>query len=124
MRIVETGLSGGRVCGHGPAERRRVGGQSGRGVHANMQRLVRQSFQPTGEGLACEGASVRAIVEHTGTPVYLYGAGASALVGHLYRGERDPRGTLQLPDRSAGSRRRGFSLPGSRDRSAKPFPLA
>ena len=48
-----------------------------------MQRLVRQSFQPTGEGLACEGASVRAIVEHTGTPVYLYGAGA---IRDAYRG--------------------------------------
>lgn len=38
--------------------------------------LVSQSFTPTPNGLACEDVSVEAIVEHVGTPVYLYSAHA------------------------------------------------
>ena len=41
-----------------------------------MRALVHQSFQPTSSGLACDGASVEAIVERVGTPVYIYSARA------------------------------------------------
>jgi len=41
-----------------------------------MRALVYQSFQPTSSGLACDGASVEAIVERVGTPVYIYSARA------------------------------------------------
>jgi diaminopimelate decarboxylase len=38
--------------------------------------LVYQPFQPSGEALACDGVSVQSIVEHTGTPTYIYSARA------------------------------------------------
>ena len=38
--------------------------------------LVYQSFQPTGEALACDGVSIQSIVEHAGTPTYIYSARA------------------------------------------------
>jgi len=41
-----------------------------------MRSSVRQSFQPAADGLVCEEVPIRAIVEHTGTPVYVYAAGA------------------------------------------------
>ena len=41
-----------------------------------MRALVYQSFKPTSSGLACDDASVEAIVERVGTPVYLYSARA------------------------------------------------
>ena len=41
-----------------------------------MRTLVHQSFTPTQSGLACDGVSVEAIVEATGTPVYIYSARA------------------------------------------------
>jgi diaminopimelate decarboxylase len=36
--------------------------------------LVYQSFQPTGDALACDGVSIQSIVEHAGTPTYIYSA--------------------------------------------------
>jgi diaminopimelate decarboxylase len=41
-----------------------------------MRALVYQSFKPTSSGLACDDASVEAIVERVGTPVYIYSARA------------------------------------------------
>jgi diaminopimelate decarboxylase len=41
-----------------------------------MRALVPQSFTPTPNGLACDDVSVEAIVEHVGTPVYIYSARA------------------------------------------------
>lgn len=41
-----------------------------------MRALVYQSFTPTPNGLACDDVSVEAIVEHVGTPVYIYSARA------------------------------------------------
>jgi len=41
-----------------------------------MQVSVRQSFQPTDDGLVCEGVPVRTIAAQAGTPVYIYAAGA------------------------------------------------
>src|SRR2546426_1320824 len=38
--------------------------------------LVYQPFQPAGEALACDGVSLQSIVEHTGTPTYVYSANA------------------------------------------------
>ena len=38
--------------------------------------LVYQPFQPAGEALACDGVSLQSIVEHTGTPTYIYSARA------------------------------------------------
>jgi len=38
--------------------------------------LVYQPFQPAGDALACDGVSLQAIVEHTGTPTYIYSARA------------------------------------------------
>src|SRR5688572_21653221 len=39
-----------------------------------MRALVYKSFTHTDNGLACDGVSVEAIVEHVGTPVYIYSA--------------------------------------------------
>jgi diaminopimelate decarboxylase len=36
--------------------------------------LVYQPFQPSGEALACDGVSIQSIVEHVGTPTYVYSA--------------------------------------------------
>lgn len=41
-----------------------------------MRALVYQSFKPTSSGLVCDDASVEAIVERVGTPVYIYSARA------------------------------------------------
>ena len=41
-----------------------------------MRALVHQWFKPTSSGLACDDASVEAIVERVGTPVYIYSARA------------------------------------------------
>jgi diaminopimelate decarboxylase len=38
--------------------------------------LVYQPFQPAGEALACDGVSIQSIVEHAGTPTYIYSARA------------------------------------------------
>ena len=38
--------------------------------------LVYQPFQPTGDALACDGVSIQSIVEHAGTPTYIYSARA------------------------------------------------
>ncbi len=38
--------------------------------------LVYQPFEPTGHGLACDGASIQSIVDHAGTPTYVYSARA------------------------------------------------
>ena len=38
--------------------------------------LVYQPFQPTGDVLACDGVSIQSIVEHAGTPTYIYSARA------------------------------------------------
>lgn len=38
--------------------------------------LVYQPFQPSGEALACDGVSIQSIVEHAGTPTYIYSARA------------------------------------------------
>jgi diaminopimelate decarboxylase len=38
--------------------------------------LVYQPFQPAGDVLACDGVSLQSIVEHTGTPTYIYSARA------------------------------------------------
>src|SRR5215216_2584073 len=38
--------------------------------------LVYQPFQPAGEALACDGVSIQSIVEHAGTPIYIYSARA------------------------------------------------
>ena len=38
--------------------------------------LVYQPFQPTGGALACDGVSIQSIVEHAGTPTYIYSARA------------------------------------------------
>ena len=40
--------------------------------------LVYQPFQPTGDALACDGVSIQSIVEHAGTPTYIYSARAIA----------------------------------------------
>jgi diaminopimelate decarboxylase len=41
-----------------------------------MRVLVYQSFRPISGGLACDDVSVEAIVEHVGTPAYIYSARA------------------------------------------------
>ena len=41
-----------------------------------MRTLVYQSFRPTPGGLACDDVSVESIVEHVGTPAYIYSARA------------------------------------------------
>src|SRR5258705_9901210 len=38
--------------------------------------LVYLPFQPTGGALACDGVSIQSIVEHAGTPTYIYSARA------------------------------------------------
>jgi diaminopimelate decarboxylase len=38
--------------------------------------LVYLPFQPTGDALACDGVSIQSIVEHAGTPTYIYSARA------------------------------------------------
>ena len=38
--------------------------------------LVYQPFQPAGDALACDGVSIQSIVEHAGTPAYIYSARA------------------------------------------------
>src|SRR5882672_10726096 len=38
--------------------------------------LVYQPFQPTGNALACDGVSIQSIVDHVGTPTYIYSARA------------------------------------------------
>src|SRR5882672_3049984 len=38
--------------------------------------LVYQPFQPTGGALACDGVSIQSVVEHAGTPTYIYSARA------------------------------------------------
>jgi diaminopimelate decarboxylase len=38
--------------------------------------LVYQPFQPAGGALACDGVSIQSIVEHAGTPTYIYSARA------------------------------------------------
>src|SRR5438105_1283488 len=38
--------------------------------------LVYQPFQPAGDTLACDGVSIQSIVEHAGTPAYIYSARA------------------------------------------------
>jgi diaminopimelate decarboxylase len=38
--------------------------------------LVYQPFQPTGDALACDGIRIQSIVEHAGTPTYIYSARA------------------------------------------------
>lgn len=44
--------------------------------------LVYQPFQPAGDALACDGVSIQSIVEHAGTPTYIYSARA---IGEAYR---------------------------------------
>ena len=44
--------------------------------------LVYQPFQPAGDALACDGVSLQSIVEHTGTPTYIYSARAIADAYH------------------------------------------
>ena len=44
--------------------------------------LVYQPFQPAGGALACDGVSLQSIVEHTGTPTYIYSARAIADAYH------------------------------------------
>ena len=44
--------------------------------------LVYQPFQPAGGALACDGVSLQSIVEHTGTPTYIYSARAVADAYH------------------------------------------
>ena len=36
--------------------------------------LVYQPFQSSGQGLACDGVSIQSIVDHAGTPAYIYSA--------------------------------------------------
>jgi diaminopimelate decarboxylase len=36
--------------------------------------LVYQPFQPSGQGLTCDGVSIQSIVDHAGTPAYVYSA--------------------------------------------------
>ena len=38
--------------------------------------LVYQPFQPSDQGLACDGVSIQSIVDHAGTPTYVYSARA------------------------------------------------
>src|SRR5258705_277126 len=38
--------------------------------------IVYQPFQPAGDALACDGVSIQSIVEHAGTPTYIYSARA------------------------------------------------
>src|SRR5438067_2097679 len=38
--------------------------------------LVYQPFQPAGSALACDGVSIQSIVDHVGTPTYIYSARA------------------------------------------------
>src|SRR5258706_8826106 len=38
--------------------------------------LVYQTFQPSDQGLACDGVSIQSIVDHAGTPTYVYSARA------------------------------------------------
>ena len=38
--------------------------------------LVYQPFQPSDQGLACDGVSIQSIVDHAGTPTYIYSADA------------------------------------------------
>ena len=45
--------------------------------------LVYQPFQPAGDALACDGVSIQSIVEHAGTPTYIYSARA---IREAYRG--------------------------------------
>src|SRR3954465_4146709 len=53
---------------------RSVDGGNARMITCDL--LVYQPFQPTGESLACDGVSLQSIVEHAGTPTYIYSARA------------------------------------------------
>jgi len=55
----------------------------GNGRMITCDSLVYQPFQPTGDALACDGVSVQSIVEHAGTPTYIYSARA---IREAYRG--------------------------------------
>jgi diaminopimelate decarboxylase len=56
--------------------RRRSGGICGNARMITCDSLVYQPFRPAGGELACDGVSIRSIVEHAGTPTYIYSARA------------------------------------------------
>ena len=56
--------------------RRRRGGICGNARMITCDSLVYQPFLPAGGALACDGVSIQSIVEHTGTPTYIYSARA------------------------------------------------
>ena len=51
-------------------------------AHDNMRKLVYLPFQPSAQGLLCDGVSVQSIVDRVGTPVYVYSAQA---IRHAYQ---------------------------------------
>jgi diaminopimelate decarboxylase len=53
-----------------------VGVDGGNARMITCDSLVYQPFQPTGDVLACDGVSIQSIVEHAGTPTYIYSARA------------------------------------------------
>lgn len=53
-----------------------VGVYGGNARMITCDSLVYQPFQPTGDVLACDGVSIQSIVEHAGTPTYIYSARA------------------------------------------------
>ena len=51
-------------------------------AHDNMRTLVYLPFQPSAQGLLCDGVSMQSIVERVGTPAYVYSAHA---IRHAYQ---------------------------------------
>ena len=47
-----------------------------------MRTLVYLPFQPSAQGLLCDGVSMQSIVERVGTPAYVYSAHA---IRHAYQ---------------------------------------
>src|SRR6267378_7623175 len=69
-------MSGSISCGGGDAASDAIRDvRSFDGWNARMitcDSLVYQPFQPSDQGLACDGVSIQSIVDHAGTPTYVY----------------------------------------------------
>src|SRR5262249_279873 len=67
------------ACGSADEAARAMPGveaNAGNGRMIPCATVVSQPFQPSDNGLVCDGVSVRAIAEQVGTPVYIYSARA------------------------------------------------
>src|SRR5215471_9738451 len=52
------------------------GGDGGNARMITCDSFVNQPFHPSGHGLTCDGVSIQSIVDHVGTPAYVYSAQA------------------------------------------------